>query len=64
MIAGPDMVDPGKADRVEFVDIDTVSMEFLEMFLLQGPVVGVITETVKECPYFYTFLSLFAKDVK
>ena len=58
------MVDPGKAYRVEFVDIDTVSMEFLKMFLLQWLVIGVIAKTIKESTYLHTFLPFLAQNVK
>ena len=64
MIAWPDMVHPGKTDRVELHNVDTIGMELAEVFLLKGLIVGVVSETIKHCPYLNSFLTLLSEKVE
>jgi hypothetical protein len=64
MIAWPDMVHPGKTDRVELHYIDTIGMKLTEMFLLKGLIVGVVSETIEHCPDLYSFLTLLSEKVE
>ena len=58
------MVDPGEADGVVLNDINAVGTQFLEVFLFERLVVGVIAETIEHGPYFHTLLTLLAQDIE
>ena len=47
MVTGPDVVHPGKPDGIELIDLDAVGMQFLQMFLFQRLVVGVVAEAIE-----------------
>ena len=64
VVAGPDVVDPGAADGVELIDVDTVVAQGLEVVFLQGLVVGVVAEAVEECAYLDPFTVLLTEDVE
>jgi hypothetical protein len=64
MVTGPDVVYPGKADGVEFVDLDAVFVECLQVRLLQRLVVRVVAEAIEDGTHFYAFLPLLSEDVE
>ena len=64
VVAGPDAVDPGEADRVELMDVDAVFTQGFEVVVLQRLVVGVVAEAVEECANLNPFTPFLAKNVE
>ena len=58
------VVYPRKAERVEFVDVDSPLAQFLEMSFLKRLVVGVVSESVEQRPYFHSLAGFLCEYVE
>lgn len=58
------MVDPRKAERIEFIDFDASCSQRLNMLLFQWLIVGCVAERIEEGAYLHTFLRFFGEEVE
>ena len=64
MVAMPDVIDPRKAYGVELIDFYASFTQAFQMFTLERPVVGVVTEAIEKCTHFHSLLRPLGQEVE